>query len=427
MFESLKDKLVIKELKREVVELQHSVNILIGQNETTFTRGNPYTDHETAIAEVAKKYEGTAQWGVQQVRNIIDVRAAFTIGQGIKAVDKDKSETKSRELMFIEEFIKANDLDEEGPIDLAKEAEIEGRCLVKLFFNEETKMVEYRFVSYSVNSYTINADKNDYKKYLSAVYRNSATQQNVELATDEFIYKKFAGRIEKVNEVMPKVALTLRQCEDLDKALSDWREMNKFFASPTPYFECADMEMAKKMNDAIKLLNWKIGKAFAGVGSFTLVGMTDTGKDSLEKEIITNAKMISGNVGIPIHFLGFPDLMSNRATSTDLFELIMASTAKDRLVWAGFYEEMFDKVLKKANKNFKPGQVKAELLQVSDAKIQELTSVWLPLYTGGVIDLNYMLSKIPDIDPVKVKKALEAAQLKMVEDIKAQEEEGDEA
>jgi hypothetical protein len=142
----------------------------------------------------------------------------------------------------------------------------------------------------------------------------------------------------------------------------------------------------------------------------------------LEKEIITNAKMISGNVGIPIHFLGFPDLMSNRATSTDLFELIMASTAKERLVWAGFYEEMFDKALTKANKNFTPGQVKAEILQVSDAKIQELASVWLPLYTGGVIDLDYMLSKIPDIEPSKVKKSLDDAQLKMVADIKAQED-----
>jgi hypothetical protein len=421
MLELFKAPIQVKEMRKEIATLQHSVDILLGQVTERNTRGNPYPEFKTAIDEVAKKYEGLATWGIQQVRNIIDVRAAFTIGQGIKLVQKDGSETKSREMEYIEEFVRVNDLDEEGPIDLAKEAEIEGRCLVKLFLNPDSKMVEYRFVSYQVNGYKIKTDAEDYKKFLSAVYRNSATQKDVSLATEDFVYKKFAGRIEKVNDIMPKVAMVLRQCEDLDRALADWREMNKYFASPTPYFECADLETAKKMNAAIKELNWKIGKAFAGVGKFLLVGMTDSGKDSLLNEITTNAKIISGDVGVPVHFLGFVDLMSNRSTSTDLFEFITASTAKERLVWAGFYEELFDKALKKANKNFAPGTIKAEILQVSDAKIQELATVWLPLYSGGVIDLDYMLSKIPDIQPGKVKKSLDAAQMKMVEDLKAQE------
>jgi hypothetical protein len=213
----------------------------------------------------------------------------------------------------------------------------------------------------------------------------------------------------------------LAQCENLDKALSDWRKMNRLFASPTPYFECVDLEAAKKMQAALAAINWKIGKSLAGVGKFTMVGMTDSGKDSLEKEIIMNAKMISGDTGIPVHFLGFPELMSNRATSTDLFEMIMASTAKERLVWAGFYEELFDKALALANSNYRPGVVKVEILQVSDAKIQELSTVWLPLYTANVIDLDYMLSKIPDADPEKMKKSLDDNAQKMLDQIKESE------
>jgi len=426
MFEFIPRMTQIKEMRSQISELQHSISILLGDNVTqSTTRGNPYPNFKSAIVEMAKKYEGTATWGVQQIRNIIDVRAAFTIGQGIKLVQKDGSQTESREMKFLKEFVQLNDLDEEGPIDLAKESEIEGRCLVKLFANTEKKQIEYRFISYSVNSYKIETDPEDYKKYLKANYRNTATQKDVSLESKDFIYKKFAGRIEKVNDIMPKVAMVLRQCEDLDKALSDWREMNKLFASPTPYFECLTEEAAKKMQTALQLLNWKIGKAFAGTAKFSLVGITDSGKDSLEKEIITNAKMISGAVGVPVHFLGFPDLMSNRSTSTDLFEFIMASTAKERGVWAGFYEELFDKAIEKANTdlktNLEPGKVKAEILQVSDAKIQELASVWLPLYTGGVIDLDYMLSKIPDVDPKKVKTALDEAQQKMVDSIKKQE------
>ncbi len=413
----------IKEMRAQVAELEHSVNILLGEVIERRTDGNPYTEPSAAIAEVAKKYEGTAVWGIMQVRNIIDVRAAFTIGQGIKLVDTEGTAgKKSREMEFIEEFIKQNDLDEEGPIDLAKEAEIEGRTLVRVFMPQGAKIPEYRFISYSDTKYKVETDPEDYKKYVKVKYRTSGENgKDVEIEAKDFVYKKFAGRISKVNDIMPKIAMVLVQCENLDKALSDWRKMNKLFASPTPYWECDDMEAAKKMQAAIKEINWKIGKALAGVGKFSMVGMTDSGKDSLEKEIITNAKMISGDTGIPIHFLGFPDLMSNRSTSTDLFEMIMASTAKERLVWAGFYEELFDKALALANANYRPGVVKVEILQVSDAKIQELTNVWLPLYTANVIDLDYMLSKIPDADPEKMKKSLDANAEKMLRQIKDSE------
>jgi len=430
MLEIFKAPIQVKEMRGQIAELQHNISILLGDTVTQpSTRGNPYTNYRSAITEIAKKYEGTAQWGVQQVRNIIDVRSAFVIGQGLKLIQKDGSETKSREMEFLEQFIELNDLDEEGPLDLAKESDIEGRCLVKLVVNEEKKMIEYRFISFSVNGYKIETDPEDYKKYIKASYRDSTNQKDIVIDVGDFIYKKFAGRIEKVNDIMPKIAMVLRQCEDLDKALVDWREMNHLFGSPTPYFKCLTEEEAKKMQTRLQTLNWKIGKAMCGTAEYSLVGMTDSGKDSLEKEIITNAKMISGAVGVPIHFLGFPELMSNRAVSTDLFEFINASTAKERGVWAGFYEEMFNKVIEKSNAvlktNLEPGKVRAEILQVSDAKIQELTNVWLPLYTGGVIDIDYMLSKIPDIDPKKVKAAKAEEEAKMLESIKAQEEAAD--
>jgi hypothetical protein len=426
MFEIFKAPIQVREMRRQLAEVQNTVSVLLGDAvSVTTTLGNPYTNYRTAITEIAKKYEGTAQWGVQQLRNIIDVRSAFVIGQGLKLVQKDGSQEKTRELEFLEEFIEANDLDEEGPIDLAKESEIEGRCLVKLFANVEKGVIEYRFVSYSVNGYKITTDPSDYKKYLTASYRDSANQKDVVIDAKDFVYKKFAGRIEKVNDIMPKVAMVLRQCEDLDKALTDWREMNRYFASPTPYFKCLTADEAAKMRTALTAMNWKIGKVLTGTAEFSLVGMTDSGKDSLEKEIITNAKMISGAVGVPVHFLGFPELMSNRAVSTDLFEFINASTSKERAVWAGFYEELFNKVIEKANvelkTNLEPGKVECEILQVSDAKIQELASVWLPLYTGGVIDLDYMLTKIPDIDPKKVKAAKAVEEQKMLSAIKEQE------
>jgi len=416
------DNVTVKELKMEVSKLQYSISILLGDNIRVNTDGNPYPDYKTAIAEVAKKYEGIAEWGVQQVRNIVDVRAAFTIGQGIKlSGDRDKY---PNEFDFIDEFLKFNNLDEEAPQDLAKEAEIEGRSLVKMVWDEEKQMSSYRFISYSINNYEVKTKDNDYQKYTEVVYKLNGADQKIE--AKDFVYKKFAGRICKVNDIMPKVAMILRHCEDLDKALYDWRLINNLFAAPTPYFKCQNAEEAKKLQAVLKELNWKIGKALCGTAEFSLVGVDGTGIDSLEKEIVSLIKVISGNTGVPVHFLGFPDLMSNRAVSTDLFESLNASTSKEKHVWEGFYEELFDKAIEQYNANTKKtrlqtGVVKAQIISFTAEQMNQLANIWLPLFQANVIDLDYMLSKIPDADPKKIKKSADEANQKMLQSIKDQE------
>lgn len=413
----------VKELKRIVADLNHSVDILLGEvTEHKAYAGNAYPEYKTAIQELAKKYEGTADWGVLQVGNIIDLRSAFIIGQGIKLVPKDK---KSREFEFIKEFVEHNNLDEEMPQDLAKEAEIEGRCLVKLIPNMEKKQIDIRFISYSVNGYVVKTAIGDYQKYDKVTYTDTESKSEVNLVAEEFVYKKFSGRLSKVNDLMPKTAKVLTQCESLDKALYDWRKINNLFASPTPVVECQDGADAKAISTALNSVKWNVGKLLVIKNAiYKLVGADVAGTTALEKEIIALAKVISGATGVPVHFLGYPDLMSNRATSTDLFEFINASCNKERSIWTGFYEELFNKALVMSNKfntGYQENTVKAQMLQVTEAKIRELAEVWLPLFNANVVDLDYMLSKIPDADPDKIKKANEESALKMMKAIKEQE------
>ncbi len=413
----------IKELRKIITEQQHSIDILLGDvTEKKAYSGNSYSEYKTAITELAKKYEGTADWGVLQVGNIIDLRSAFIIGQGIKLVPKDK---KSREYELIQAFVEHNNLDEEMPQDLAKEAEIEGRCLVKLIPNNETKQIDIRFISYSANAYKVITASGDYQKYESVTYQDNEAKKDITLNAGEFVYKKFAGRLSKVNDLMPKTAKVLTQCENLDKALYDWRKINNLFASPTPVVECQEGADAKAISDALNKVKWNVGKLLVIKNAvYKLVGADAVGTNALKEEIIALAKVISGATGIPVHFLGYPDLMSNRATSTDLFEFINASCNKERSIWTGFYEELFNKALIMANKfqaGYKENTVKAQILQVTEAKLQELANVWLPLYNANVIDLDYMLSKIPDADPEKIKKANEESAVKMLEVIKNQE------
>jgi hypothetical protein len=286
MFEIFKTPIVIKELRRAVAALQHDVDILSSDVVASKTyRGNPYPSSDASVKAIAEKYDGTAEWGNQQMRNIIDIRSAFIMGQGLKLSVENEADKKSREYKYLEEFVKFNNLNEELPQDLAKEAEVEGRCLVRLIPDVEKKQIAIRFISFSANNYKITTKDNDYLKYDKATYKSEGKE--VVLESDEFVYKRFAGRVDKVNDVMPKCGMVLRHVEDLDKALVDWRKSNYLFGSPTPYFKCGTEAEAAKLQEFLKKIKWNIGKALCGTAEFSLVGMTDSGKDSLEKEIVT--------------------------------------------------------------------------------------------------------------------------------------------
>ena len=69
--------IIVKEMRSQIADLQNSVSILLESSLNRSTVGNPYPNPNDAIAELAKKYEGTAEWGIQQIRNIIDVRSAL--------------------------------------------------------------------------------------------------------------------------------------------------------------------------------------------------------------------------------------------------------------------------------------------------------------------------------------------------------------
>jgi len=422
MLEIFQNPIKVKELRSQIADLQNSVSILIGNATETTSKGNPYRDYKSAISALSSKYEGTAEWGVPQVKNIIDIRSAFIIGQGINIACDDP---EARELEFIKDFVKLNNLDEEMPQELAKEAEIEGRSLVKLIPNEEERNIDVRFLSYTSKGYKINTEPDDYQKYTEAVYLNSGSQ--VIIPSNEFVYKKFSGRADKVNDIMPKTAMILKQCEDLDKALYDWRQANYYFGVPTPYFKCVDKNEVDATYQKMQKSNWKVGKAYVGTADFKMVEISGSGLNSIKEEIIMLAKIISGGTGVPVHFLGLPDLMTNRAVSTDLFEFINASTNKERHVWEGFYEELFDKALLMANDKFKfgfrTGLVKAKINTITEAQIRQLVEIWLPLYTSGVVTLDYILSKVPDINIEEVKKSQEESSIKMLEALKRQEKE----
>lgn len=441
----LSPKKQVEILQAELQAMQIRLDVTVAGFEETLTEGSgAYTCDKAAVKELVCKYEGKSLLGKTQVRNIVDVRSAFIIGQGIKLIENEKPELDeegvakkvektpgkvSREMEWARQFVEDNNLDEEMPQELAKEAELEGRILLRIIKDEDKECkVRFQFLAWSVYQYVVKSATDNYDDYESVTYKDPTpgkSSEEITLKKGEFVYRKFAGRLSKVNEAMPKVAMVLGPVEDIDRCLNDWRTMNHLFASPTPYFECEKGTDIKTFIKNIEATNWKIGKVFAGSAKFTLVSMTAGAQESLYKEIETKAKIVSGMTGVPVHFLGYPDLMSNRSTSTDLFEFINASVNRERKIWQGFYQELFDVAAVVAGKDLKKGKVKAQILVLTEAQLRLLSEVWLPIYTSGAISLDYFLSKIPDLDPEKEKEIIEEAQTKMLQAVKDKEAEAD--
>ncbi len=399
-------------VEERVATLQHSFDALTGTHspQATSYNGNPYPTYSAATEALAAAYEGTGDWGTQQVRNVVDLRCSFILGMGVKpsvAEGVDPS-TMQREIAFIKSFMQYNDLDEELPQDWCVDAEIEGKLLCELSVDTTDGTsasgggkIRANHLAWTEKKYRIITSTKDFTRALKAIYKDKRGV-NVIIPEENLVWKRFGGRIKNVNDPKSKVAAVLPSLEDLDRALRDWRTINNLH-TPTPVVHC---ETKAEVDDTWSWMqdkNWKIGKILVMTGQYSLVGLPPGSLSSIKDEIVNHARIISGGTGIPVQFLGLPDLLSSRATAENLMEVIHASTTKDRAIWQGFYEELFQKVLTLANEELAGGfknveSISASIPPVSLTKLKELMEVWLPLNLEGKISDETLLSKIPEVD-----------------------------
>lgn len=375
--------------------------------------GNDYRDYGQAVTAIAEKYNGEAAWGCLQTGTCVDLRAAFILGDGIKIVAKtDTKEQATAELEFCKDFLEYNSLDGEMAQEMAKETEIEGKLLVKLFWDADPYrgrpgMPSARFVSWSDKHYTVEADKNDYLHYTKVTWKAGDGYEAGGAEEKDFVYAKFGGRISSPNKAQPKVMKCLTQIDRLDKALRDLREIDHLYASPTPDFECETAQQAANLMAFLKDKNWRIGKAIAHVGKLTMVGVPAEGIAALISEIELNTKMISGTTGIPIHYLGLLDLLKNRATGDNTRELVMAATTKERTVWRAAIQELIEKAMDmynaqtgQAQKSVKldASKVRVEIPLISQDHWKNLELVLIPAAVAGILSKEFVAEQIPGVD-----------------------------
>jgi len=346
--------LLSSQVRSLVSEIQATTDITTNTDSTSSSSyvGTPskYNTYAKQVIALGKLYDNIADWGCMIGKNVIDMRTAFSVGEGVKVKKRAAFEgDATKELAWVKEFMRFNNLDEEMPQEYAKEAEIEGKVLLRLLVDEVGQNIRVVHVPWRKFNYEVYTPDYDFFNYTRVQYTGSgASLVSFDLTSPFFVYKRFGGSASEVNSTPPKTAFVLREIEDLDKAIWDWRKINRLFSAPTPVVCAPDKQTAKEINTWIDGSNWRIGKLLILGGlnvQFDLVGWKGDGYTTLKEETQALAKTISGTTGVPVHFLGYPELLSNRDTAESLIKLIELSTSKERRTWMGTYEELFQKAM----------------------------------------------------------------------------------
>jgi len=393
---------------------------------------NKYTTTKAQVTETIKKFEGRSEYGCELVQRIVALCSALTLPHGVDVVVDEKSQSNENtgraELEFIKNWLDDNNLDQAGSLDLAQEAHLQGKILMTLDWVSDQKLdAGGRVIAQYRSWLDTNWDIDYAGSYKSAPYEVTGSE-SVENESKEFKYDndRFSflflnGRFGQLDG-RPRVAPILNVLENLSADLADWRNGNKFFGHKTPYFKGKDKAEVDTINNMIKSLRWRVGTALAGTAEFDLVG--GGGSDHLAKSIETSISIISAATGISPHFLGFPQLLSNRATAESMGEPTEIVTSSEARRWYNFFEDLYYKVIKLRNVNKKngielnPDLVKPKIVGLSDRQVKMLKEVLLPALQQNAISVKTFISQLPlELDPEEEYERIKEQNAGMSDDI----------
>lgn len=389
----------------------------IGDSESR--KGNRYRSYESAVDAIWRKYHNTDRWGCGLTRGLIDWRVAQIAGNGANIYAKDK---RTRE--YLEDCFDYNGLFGSGLNDMVRDGEMEGKGLEILEWDKSKNLVKNRHVSWLQYRYNIEVDPTDYTVIKEISFKDS-DKKDVSLSNDRgYIFWKTSGCARNYTETPPRIATILTEIEEYDQALSDIRQNHRLFGYATPTLKTDTPETAVTERQTFfgrsRKVAWKIGRFLISSGVFSFVEPSGRAVESVKGELVELARKIQFVAGCPLHYIGFPDLMSNRAVAEDTNELVNASTIYER----GVYEETLTKMaiqMVEIYNDKNPGaplstddiQVTIPIVSMSSVKV--MVDLYLQLYDRDALTKQTLLSLVPNIDPEQEIRMLEKDKKKATE------------
>ena len=396
-----------------------------------------HSDRFARLRKLRKMFKGEARLGNEVVGSVTGFHAALQFGQGIVVTDNgleegagpDGEDRHSDEFEAWQEFMDVNDYSEHRLIRLAVSGELDGQILLRLMPDEKVNTVRAWTVPLLNTRYRVEFS-NPWEASRAILFEDDTKRDTEELLPHEFVFTRFRG-VEDGTYGIPRGMRVIERFESLSAGIEDWRKINRIYASPTPVFSAKDNAGMQRMKTQINGMNWKIGKAFLKLvdDAFELIGLTGSEHESLRSEIVMNAQLISAATGVPVHHLGFPELMSNRSVADSDMEPALKEAELAHVQYVGFFEELKEKVFamlnvmhgRRASNAYDPDMIEIGFPSARKGDIGDSIKAWLPARVAGEISRETFHTKI-GLDPAEEAKRLEDEAVDVDEDEAAEEE-----
>lgn len=379
----------------------------------TYIDKNNYPTYTKQVHVMNKMYNAEMDYGNEILGSIVDTRVSFIGGAGISVIAKSKKTEK-----FISDFLESNKLLQGSKLlDNIIVGELEGKDLLVMKVEKDKIVVEN--YSWYITPYHIETEKDNAKK-IKRIAKEKGNEYDL-VSLNYAVYVKLGGSPDRVNETPTKIGKILTDIVNFSRAKYDLRKNNHIFSKVMPFFKTETQSEAKSINSAINSGDFQIGKSYAGSADFSLVEPSGRASQSIITELVNAARIISVNTGIPIHWLSYPDLMSNRATAENLIEVINAATIQERLRWEEAFTELVRKAMVIATEKGLEGAVndpdgfELKLPLISYAALKQIQETWIPLAETEYISKDTVRNIIPGINPLKEKQMLEKEKEERIE------------
>jgi len=279
------------------------------------------------------------------------------------------------------------------------------------------------------NQYTVVMDNNNPEKIKTIKYKKNKTDaEDQEIKSDKAVYVRLGGTKRDINQTTHRMHRVLTQCENASRAGYDLRMNGHLFGKIKPVwtFDFKDQNADVNVKAVSKNVNSKdydIGSGYVGTGDFKYVTPPGDGVNVLLKDIIENLRWIATNSGIPIHWLSYPDLMSNRSTADNVTRMMEYSTKKDRLIWEEAFKEIIEKAMiiavesLGADNEILKGDFEIKLPLIDMDKAIEMIKELFVLVQANIIPDTYLLNRLPGADPQQMRADIEAQKEREKEEI----------
>lgn len=370
---------------------------------------NNYSSYTKQVETTYEMYNNRTDYGGELLGALIDTRQVLIAGEGLSVVVDGTAKAKK----WVQDFLDYNRLHGTNLMEMVQIGEMEGRNLLLLWPDKEDNNIKARSQSWKIKPYTVQYDPRDISRMKRVVVTNKLTSQEEPISNSkDSVVVRLGGSIDRMHETTNRIHKILTHVENFSRAYYDLRKNGHLFGRITPYFKTENRQQAVSINNAINAGNFEIGETYAGPADFSFIAPPADGLDVLIKDMLSSLKIIATMTGIPIHWLNWPELMSNRATAENIHESLILATKKERLIWEESFEELIQKaqimaVDKLGQSNNIIADVEVNLPIISISQVKEISEIWTNFWQLGLMSKYSVQNKIPGIDPMEENKRID--------------------